>query len=327
MAKLKDKIKNTLDEGRILVIGSQVLIGFQFRSMFETGFERLSAHARYMNLAGLGLMMLALALLIWPATYHQLIEDGEDTESVHRFASRVLAAAILPFALAFGINFFIGAEFLFGRTQGLIAGAITFATALLFWYGLELVHREKHSQEIEKERKVSQQQQQEQDRETKVTDKIEQVLTEVRLALPGAQALMGFQFISLFSEAFQKLPQSLKIVHFISLCCVGLTIILLMTPTSYHRIVERGEETERFHRFASTMLLSSLVPLALGIAGDFYVVAYKVTGSGTLAGLLAALALVTLYGLWFGYAIQQRKARKRPQAKFQGGQSVAVGKK
>ncbi len=316
MAKLKDKIKNTLDEGRILVIGSQVLIGFQFRSMFEPGFEQLSAHARYMKLGSLGLMVLALALLIWPGTYHQLIENGEDKEDVHRFASRVLAAAILPFALGLGIDFYVGAEFLFGRTQGLIAGAITLGTALLFWYGLELVHREKHSQEIEKERKLSQQQQQEQGSGTEVKDKIEQVLTEVRVALPGAQALIGFQFISLFNESFQKLPQSLKIIHFISLCCVGLTIILLMTPASYHRIVERGEETERFHRFASTILLCSLVPLALGIAGDFYVVAHKVTSSGTLAGFLAALALVILYGLWFGYAIQQRIARKRREEDF-----------
>lgn len=122
---------------------------------------------------------------------------------------------------------------------------------------------------------------------------------------------MGFQFISLFMEAFQKLPQPLKIIHFIALCLVALTIILLMTPASYHRIVEQGEATERFHRLASKVLLWSLVPLGLGITGDFYVVAHKVTVSGIVSGLLAALAIVILYGLWFGYAIQQRNARER----------------
>jgi hypothetical protein len=29
IAKLKDKIQNALDEGRMLVLGSQVLLGFQ----------------------------------------------------------------------------------------------------------------------------------------------------------------------------------------------------------------------------------------------------------------------------------------------------------
>src|SRR5215213_11866543 len=98
-----------------------------------------------------------------------------------------------------------------------------------------------------------------------------QLKQKIKNTLGGAQALIGFQFISLFMEAFQKLPQSLKIIHFISLCCVGLAIILLMTPAAYHRIVEQGEQTERFHRFASRILLWSLVPLALGISGDFYV--------------------------------------------------------
>jgi high-affinity Fe2+/Pb2+ permease len=94
----------------------------------------------------------------------------------------VLAAAILPFALALGIDFFVGGEFLFGRTQGIIAGAIAFATAILFWYGLELVHRQKHSQEIEKERRSSVEQQQKQRNGTELKDKIDQVLTEVRVA-------------------------------------------------------------------------------------------------------------------------------------------------
>jgi len=316
MAQLKEKVKNTLDEGRILVIGSQVLLGLQFRATFEPGFELLSAHAKYLKFAGLGLMVLAVALLIWPATYHQLTENGEDTEDVHRFASAVLSAAILPFAFGLGIDFLVSAELLFGRTQGVIAGGTAFVTAVLFWYGLELVHRKKYAKEIEGERKMSKEQEQKQGSGMKLGDKIKQVLTEIRVALPGAQALIGFQFISLFMEAFQKLPQSLKIIHFISLCCVGLAIILLMTPAAYHRIVEQGEQTERFHRFASRILLWSLVPLALGISGDFYVVAHKVTESGIISGALAALALITLYGLWFGYTIQQRRSRSRPEQSF-----------
>src|SRR3954464_15472174 len=98
MAQLNDKVKNTLDEGLILVLGSQVLIGFQFRSTFEPGFELLSVHAKYLKFGGLGLMVLALALLIWPATYHQLTENGENTQQFHSFASAVLSAAVLPFA-------------------------------------------------------------------------------------------------------------------------------------------------------------------------------------------------------------------------------------
>ena len=146
---------------------------------------------------------------------------------------------------------------------------------------------------------------------TKLKDIIQQVLTEVRVVLPGAQALLGFQFISLLMEGFEKLPQSSKYVHFISLSLVALTVILLMTPAAYHRLVERGEDTEHFHRFASRTLLASMIPLALGIAGDFYVVARKITESDGLAIGLAGIALLIFYGLWFGFTLYRRQAREK----------------
>ena len=149
--------------------------------------------------------------------------------------------------------------------------------------------------------------QEEQDGATKIKDKINHVLTEARTVLPGAQALLGFQFISMFADAFEKLPASSKTVHLICLALVGLSIILLMTPAAYHRIVEQGEETEHFHRFSSRVLLASMLPLALGISGDFYVVLRKVTEHTRLSAALAALLLILFYGLWFGYTLYLRQ--------------------
>ncbi len=60
MSKLKDRIQSALDEGRMLVLGSQVLLGFQYRSIFETGFEKLPLLSRYLKVGSLGLMLLTL---------------------------------------------------------------------------------------------------------------------------------------------------------------------------------------------------------------------------------------------------------------------------
>ena len=313
MAKLKDKVKTTLDEGRMLILGSQVLLGFQFRSAFEQGFAKLPAHAQYAKLGGLGLMLLAVALLMWPGAYHQIVEGGEDTERLHRFATAVMGVALLPFALGLGADFFVGAEFMFGRTQGLVAGAAALAAALFFWYGLEALRRGGRKAEVGEEKEMARQNGEGEEGGTELKAKIEQALTEVRVVLPGAQALLGFQFASLLVEGFEKLPQSSKYVHFVSLSLIALAIILMMTPAAYHRLVEEGEDTEHFHRVASRMLLASMVPLALGITGDFYVVARKVTESAGLAAGLAALALATFYGLWFGFTLYRRKQR-RPAA-------------
>jgi hypothetical protein len=309
MAQLKDKIKTTLDEGRMLILGAQVLLGFQFRSVFEKGFEKLPEHAKYTKLGGLGLLVLAVMLLMWPGAYHQIVEDGEDTHDLHRFATAVMCVALLPFALGLGADFFIGAEFLFGRTQGLIAGGLAFLVALFFWYGLEAMRRAGREAEIKEKREMSQQKGEDKEGGAKLKDKIQQVLTEIRVVLPGAQALLGFQFASLLMEGFEKLPQASKYVHFASLSLIALAIIFMMTPAAYHRLVERGEDTEHFHRFASRMLLTSMIPLALGITGDFYVVARKVTESGRLSIGLAALALCIFYGLWFGFTLYIKQAR------------------
>jgi hypothetical protein len=316
MAKLKDKVKTTLDEGRILIIGTQLLLGLQFRSILEIGFEKLPDHAKYLKLGGLGLLIIAIILLIWPGAFHQIVEEGEDTHRLNRFATVVMSVALLPLALGLGADFFVGTEFLFGRTQALIAGVVALAVTLFFWYGLEAMRRGKREAEVKEKQEMSKQKGEDKEGGTKLKDKIQQVLTEVRVVLPGAQALLGFQFASLLMESFEKLPQASKYVHFISLSLVALTVILLMTPPAYHRMVERGEDTEHFHRVASRLLIAAMIPLALGITGDFYVVAQKITKSDGLSIGLSVFALLIFYGLWFGYTLYKKQAREkaaRPQ--------------
>ena len=136
------------------------------------------------------------------------------------------------------------------------------------------------------------------------------MLTEARVILPGAQALLGFQFIAMLAESFAKLPQSSKLLHIGSLSAVALATILLMTPTAYHRIVENGEATEPFYRVASRLVIGSLVPLAVGLCGDFFVVLLKASESKPLA-IGASLGMLALFlGGWFGLPFFQRQRRQ-----------------
>jgi hypothetical protein len=54
------------------------------------------------------------------------------------------------------------------------------------------------------------------------------------------------------------------------------------------------------HTFSSTMVLGALVPLALGIASDCYVVLDKVLQSASVALGVSLVTLVFFFGLWFG---------------------------
>jgi hypothetical protein len=314
MAQLKDKIQNALDEGRMLVLGSQVLLGFQYRSAFEPGFEKLPLPSQYLKMSALCLMLLAIGLLLAPGAYHRIVEEGEDTEELHRFTSKVMCFALLPFAIALGFDAYVAADGTLGRTVALIAGLGAILLALFFWYGLEYKRRGEREPLIREEREMSQEENSESGG-SKIKDKIKHVLTECRVVLPGAQALLGFQFITTLMEAFEKLPSSSKYVHLLSLALVALSIILLMTPAAYHRIVERGEETRHFHRFASRTLVAAMIPLALGISGDLFVVVRKITESTASALAAAIVSLVFFYGLWFGFTLYRRnRERLRTEA-------------
>ena len=106
-------------------------------------------------------------------------------------------------------------------------------------------------------------------------EKIDQMLTEARVILPGAQALLGFQLAIVLTDAFEKMPGAVKLTHGAALGCVALSIILLMTPAAYHRIVYGGEDSEALHRIGSWFVTWSTVPLAFGLAADVAVVGTK----------------------------------------------------
>ncbi len=301
MAALKDKIQDALDENRMLVLGVQVLIGFDYRAPFEKGFELLPRAAQLCKLTSLTVLLVTLALLLTPGADHRIVEHGEDTTGFHRFATGFASAALLPFAMALGLDLAIAACRLGGLGAAIGAGVATGAFALIFWYGIELPLRPSQTRRRALEAKGK-------DKPADVHTKIRHALTEARVVLPGVQALLGFQFATMLLQGFDQLPSALKLLHFASLSCMAIAIVLLITPAAWHRIVERGEENERMHTFASAMVVAALVPIALGLSGDFVVVSYKVLGSYPVAIALGAAALVMFAGLWFGLTLARRHA-------------------
>ena len=65
---------------------------------------------------------------------------------------------------------------------------------------------------------------------TPLTTQVEQLLTEARVIIPGAQALLGFQFAVTLTRAFEQLSSGAKLAHIIALLCVALAVVLLWRP-------------------------------------------------------------------------------------------------
>jgi hypothetical protein len=297
MPALEARIKTALDETRLLILGAQILFGFHLNGAFQNAFDELGAWSRALHATAFFLMAITVGLLIAPSMQHRIIERGQASRRILDVATLSAGAALVPFAISLGIDLFVVIGHRFGIGLGLAAGISFGVLALLFWFGTAWRRRVRHED-------MSMQK-----RPTSLDVRVEQMLTEARVMLPGAQALLGFQLAILLTQGFEGLPEASKVVHTLALCCVALTVILLITPASVHRIGYGGENSERFLRLGSGLVIAAAVPLAAGIAGDIYVAVTKALNWPQAGILVAAATAALLAGMWLIYPTLLRHRR------------------
>src|SRR4051794_38333545 len=78
-----------------------------------------------------------------------------------------------------------------------------------------------------------------QKKSTPLTTKVDQFLTEARVIIPGAQALLGFLVTVTLTRAFEQLPAVAKLARVVALFCAATAVILLLPPAALHRLPTR----------------------------------------------------------------------------------------
>jgi hypothetical protein len=293
--QLERQLKIALDESRLLILGTQVLFGFQFNGVFQQLFDGIPFSSRVLVSAGLTLLMLAVALLIAPSMEHRIVEGGQDSPRILALATLFAATALLPVAVALAFDIFAAMEQVASPVIAAGAGLSFFGVAMLCWYGLAWITKRKDIPMPQAPPKP-----------TPLETRVDQLLTEARIILPGVQALLGFQLAVTFTQAFAALAPATKVVHAIALCCMALAVILLMAPASIHRIAFSGRDDPDFLRIGSVFVIIAPLPLAFGIALDTYVAGGRALQSEDAALSLAAAAIVVLLGFWYALPLWRR---------------------
>jgi hypothetical protein len=299
--RLDRKVKTALDETRLLVLGIQVLLGFQFQAFFQNGFPALSSASKGLCVAGLALQTLSLGFLIVPSMEHRLVEKGSSSQRLVRAASFYTTTGLIPFSLSLGLAGYVVLERHFGWTSGIEGAATLILVSGSAWFGPGLLHRENDTMPTTGE-------------DTPLAARVEQVLTEARVIIPGAQALLGFQFIAMLTAGFDALPQISKVVHATALGLVAMNVVILMTPAALHRLCFDGADSERFLRAASALVIAAPVFLAAGIAAESYVVLHQVTDSELAAVGYAAASFAVLTAFWYVVPLMTRLRGARKQS-------------
>jgi hypothetical protein len=295
---LKSKIKDVLNEARILILGTQVLLGFQFQAYFYPGFSRLPDLSQWANLASLVLNLSALCLLLAPAPYHRIAFDGDDTVELKHFAARMIALALPLLAGSLGLDVALISVRTIGDAAAIAIGLATLFAAVIIWIGIALMNRTRTADEVLPELEAS-----------SLNEKIQTLLTEARVILPGVQALLGFQCAAMLTDKFETLPHMLRLIHVGSLFLIAAAIILLIAPAAYHRLAADGETRMDVDSFGTKVVLGSLLPLALALCGDLYIVTAMQSGSVRWASLAAAIAFAGFGLLWVVVPLIARHSR------------------
>ena len=185
-------------------------------------------------LGSLGLQTFIVALTLYPTVRHRLVDRGHPTPALESATRRVAAAVLALLAVAVTVDFSIAAQRIVPLRAAWTIGLGLGGFALAAWFGVEWLAR-RFLEPLPQEEPMT---------PSPIEERVAQVLTECRIALPGAQALLGFQLVTVLMARFEKLPPLAKLGHLGSTVLVGLATILLVAPAAFHRLVERGAPTE-----------------------------------------------------------------------------------
>ncbi|MDF2120578.1 DUF6328 family protein [Roseiarcaceae bacterium H3SJ34-1] len=283
--KLSEDVKLALDDVRALMLGTQILFGFQFQLPFQTAFAQLSAQERHLEFIVLLLILVTIALLIAPGSFHRITEHGNASDRMLEIANLCSTLMLPIFCIALAIDLYVAFKYAIGfkSAAGVFAftALLAMAAAIAPWLRGKTKMSDRHATEV-----------------PPLAKRIEFVLTEARIILPGAQALLGFQLIIIFSESFAKLLYSEKMIHGTALGLIASSTLLLMAPAAVHRIAYNSQENPRFVTYASGLLSAATLFLAVGIAVEVRFIGNLLLDSATPALLASLASAILLIGIW-----------------------------
>jgi hypothetical protein len=140
------------------------------------------------------------------------------------------------------------------------------------------VSYEEHERETHKER---------------VDRELNELLGELRVALPGVQMLFAFLLTVPFYARFETLSRLTKATFFLTFACTAVAAIFMIAPSSNHRLSFRAQDKEGLLLCANRFAIIGLAFLTLAIGGVMFIIAGLVLGDAWApAGASATVALI-----------------------------------
>ena len=133
---------------------------------------------------------------------------------------------------------------------------------------------------------------------------LEELLGELRVALPGVQVLFAFLLVVPFNQRFADITSFQETVYLATLLCATAACVCLIAPTAHHRIEFRHQDKRRIVFGATRLAIVGLTLLALAMTGAVTFVTDFLYGPTTVAIVAVGVALLFAV-LWYAIPIRR----------------------
>jgi O-antigen/teichoic acid export membrane protein len=137
------------------------------------------------------------------------------------------------------------------------------------------------------------------------------LLQELRVAGIGVQVLFGFLLGLPFSTRFDRLEAWQRWLYLAILVLAAVSIVLLVAPVAYHRLVFRRHQREHLIRAANVLSICGLATVSIAVtAVVLLVTSYVEPGPATVVAVAVTAGMFV--ALWFLLPLTRREQAPGP---------------
>jgi Family of unknown function (DUF6328) len=140
-----------------------------------------------------------------------------------------------------------------------------------------------------------------------------ELLQEVRVAQTGVQVLFAFLLALVFTPRFRTMSGFQRFDYFGTLLAAGAAAVMLIAPSSYHRILFRCGDKAHLVDVANRFVMIGLAAVALAMVGVVLLVSDAMF-SPLVTVIVTTIAAVGCATTWFLMPLARRRAITRSGA-------------
>lgn len=144
-------------------------------------------------------------------------------------------------------------------------------------------------------------------RDEEADRRLDELLQELRVVLPGTTVLFGFLLAVSVSNRFEDFSRLNRTTYMVAFLAAAMAVVFLLAEAGYHRLVGHPYDKRAMIRTTSRQAVTALALLGLALVASVSLVVELVYGTAPAVAAGAVLGVLVL-SVWFGLPLRRRRS-------------------